>query len=251
MSGAPGAIWKILEWDSEFFGFRIARVFAAPSAAAIALAVEQCPQQQVRCLYFLAETADTATIRLLEQQGFGFADVRLTLIQRAPVEEHLLEIPNVRYACAEDLPALKRIARISHHDSRFYADPNFPRSRCDALYEAWIAKSCNEGFADVVFVAETAGGEAGGYITCTMIQPDRGQIGLLAVAPEARGSGAGRRLIQQALCWAQSRGAASVITVTQGGNVSAVRVYERCGFVAERSQLWYHRWFDAGAIGEV
>jgi GNAT superfamily N-acetyltransferase len=82
-----------------------------------------------------------------------------------------------------------------------------------------------------------------------MIQPDRGQIGLLAVAPEARGTGAGTRLIQQALSWAQSRGASSVITVTQGDNLSAVRAYERCGFVAERMHLWYHRWFDGGAIG--
>src|ERR1017187_2247794 len=194
MSGAPEATWKILDWDSEFFGFRIARAFAAPSAAAIAGAVEECARQQVRCLYFLAEAGDTATIRLLERHGFGFADVRLTLIQQSPGAGQPLEISGIRLARAADLPALTRAARISHHDSRFYADPNFPRDRCDALYDAWITKSCNDGFADVVFVAETAVGEAGGYITCSMIQPDRGQVGLLAVAPEARGSGAGRRL---------------------------------------------------------
>jgi hypothetical protein len=39
-----------------------------------------------------------------------------------------------------------------------------------------------------------------------------------------------------------------VITVTQAGNVSAVRAYERCGFVAERMQFSYHHWFDAGPI---
>jgi GNAT superfamily N-acetyltransferase len=249
MSGAPDATWNILDWDSEFFGFRIARAFAAPSAEALARTVEACARQQVRCLYFLTEAGDIATIRLLERQGFGFADVRLTLIQQSPGAGLPAEFPGIRRARAEDLPALQRTARISHHATRFYADPNFPHDRCDALYDAWITKSCNEGFADVVFVAETAGGAAGGYITCTMIQPDRGQIGLLAVAPEARGTGAGTRLIQQALSWAQSRGASSVITVTQGDNLSAVRAYERCGFVAERMHLWYHRWFDGGAIG--
>lgn len=243
MNPVPEASWRILEWDSELFGFRIARAFVAQSAAASVHIVEECARQNVRCLYFLAEAGDIVTIRVLEQQGFGFADVRLTLTHGFPGAGQALEIPGIRRAHAEDLPALECIARASHHDTRFYADPRFPRDRCDALYAIWIAKSCNEGLADVVFVAETAAGEVGGYITCSMIQPDRGQIGLLAVAPETRGTGAGRRLIHQALAWAQSRGATSVITVTQGRNVSAVRAYERCGFVAERMQLWYHRWF--------
>jgi GNAT superfamily N-acetyltransferase len=246
MRPEPEAPWRILEWDSEFFGFRIARAFAAPSAAAVVRAVEECARHGVRCLYYLAEAGDVATIRVLQQQGFDFADVRLTLMHLSPGAGQPLEIPGIRGVRAEDLPALERVARVSHHDTRFYADARFPRDRCDALYATWIAKSCNQELADVVFIAETAAGEVGGYITCSMIRPDCGQIGLLAVAPEARGAGAGRRLIHQALRWAQSRGAASVITVTQGRNLSAVRAYERCGFVAERMQLWYHRWFEAG-----
>jgi dTDP-4-amino-4,6-dideoxy-D-galactose acyltransferase len=248
MSGTAAATWEILDWDSEFFGFRIARAFAAPSEAALASTVAECARQQVRCLYFLAEAGDIATIRMLEQQAFQFADLRFTMIQQSLGNGQSTEIPGIRAARAEDVPVLQRIARISHHNSRFYADANFQRERCDALYDTWITKSCAGGFANVVYVAPTAGDEAGGYITCAMIQPDRGQIGLLAVAPELRGSGVGGRLIRQALSWAQSRGATSVITVTQGASSSAVRTYERCGFVAERMQLWYHRWFDAGAF---
>jgi len=249
MSDAPETTWKILDWDSEFFGFRIARAFAAPSDAALARTVEECARQQVRCLYFLAEADDIPTLRRLEHQGFGLIDLRLNMIQPSPGAGPAREFPGIRSACAADLPALQRIARISHHNTRFYADPTFPRDRCDALYDAWITKSCdiNAGFADAVFVAEGADGAAGGYITCTMIQPDRGQVGLLAVAPEMRGAGAGGRLIQQALSWAHSRGALSVVTVTQGGNSAAVRAYERGGFVAERMYLWYHRWFDFDA----
>src|ERR1035441_5865007 len=115
MSGAPQATWKILGWDSEFFGFRVGRVFAAPSASAVTRTVEECARQQVRCLYFLAEAGDTATIRRLEQQGFGFADVRLTLIQQSPGAGQPLEIPGIRRARAADLPALTRAARVRHH----------------------------------------------------------------------------------------------------------------------------------------
>lgn len=249
MSHGSEVRWRILDWDSEFFGFRIARVTDAQFAESSREIVEECMRQGVRCLYFLADADDIGTIRALEQQGFGFADVRLTLVHRPPITGQPLDVPGIRRAHAEDLPALERTARASHHDSRFYADSNFPRDRCDSLYATWIAKSCTGGFADVVFVAESASGEAGGYVTCSMIQRDCGQIGLLAVAPEARGSGAGGRLIGQAIAWAQSQGATSVITVTQGRNVAAVRAYERCGFVAQRMQLWYHRWFEVGATG--
>lgn len=240
MSAEPADAWTVLDWDSEFFGFRIARATAAPSAEALARTLQECARQEVRCLYFLADAGDFGTIRLLEDHGFRFADLRATLIRQAP---GLSEIPGVRRARPEDLPALRAIARVSHRNSRFYVDSNFPRDRCDALYDTWITKSVVEGFADAVFVSATTSGEASGYITCSMIRPDRGQIGLLAVAPEQRGTGAGRKLIERALSWAREQGAASVITVTQGGSISAVRAYERCGFVADSMQLWYHRWW--------
>ncbi len=69
----------------------------------------------------------------------------------------------VRPAQPSDLEALMQTARSSFHDSRFYSDPNFPRSRCDDFYASWIEKSCN-GYADFVLVAENAG-EPADFIT--------------------------------------------------------------------------------------
>ena len=40
-----------------------------------------------------------------------------------------------------------------------------------------------------------------------------------------------------------ARGIDRVQVVTQGRNVRAQRVYQRCGFVSAQLQLWYHRWF--------
>ena len=111
MNPVPEASWRILEWDSEFFGFRIARAFVAQSAADGVRIVEECARHKVRCLYFLAEAGDIATIRLLEQQGFGFADVRLTLIHQSPGAGQSPEIPGIRRARAEDVTALECIAR--------------------------------------------------------------------------------------------------------------------------------------------
>jgi dTDP-4-amino-4,6-dideoxy-D-galactose acyltransferase len=241
MTMSTEATWRILDWDSEFFDFPIGRIFDVQS---LAQTLSESEQRNVRCLYFLAEAGDIATIRVLERHGFGLVDIRLTLVHDSPGALPSAEVPRIRLARAEDIPKLELIARSCHQDTRFYSDYRFPRDRCDALYATWIAKSCGQGFADAVFVPETAAGEASGYVTCNKIEPDGGQIGLLAVAPEARGAGAGKRLIQRALAWAAAQGATNVITVTQGRNVSAIRTYERCGFVAQRTQLWYHRWSD-------
>jgi GNAT superfamily N-acetyltransferase len=54
------------------------------------------------------------------------------------------------------------------------------------------------------------------------------------VAPELRGTGAARGLVQSALEWARGRGAARVALSVEGDNPRAARLYEKCGF-AERT----------------
>jgi ribosomal protein S18 acetylase RimI-like enzyme len=50
------------------------------------------------------------------------------------------------------------------------------------------------------------------------------------VAPEARGSGAGRVLVDAVIAWAGERGARRLVTSVTEGNDGALRLYERAGF---------------------
>ena len=52
-----------------------------------------------------------------------------------------------------------------------------------------------------------------------------------------------KALIAAALDWCEAEGAEEVAVVTQGRNVAAQRLYQRCGFVTQRLELWYHKWF--------
>src|SRR5689334_2207662 len=69
-SPAPGSICEFLEWDSKFFGMRIARVAGLrldmERVGEIARAVRE---QSIDCLYFLAEP-ERETIQIAELQGF-------------------------------------------------------------------------------------------------------------------------------------------------------------------------------------
>ena len=229
---------ELLPWDTDFWGIRIARVDGDAMTAEGAAALEEwAAANDVACLYFLAGE-DEATPRIAEDAGYRLTDVRVAL-RRAPAAVET--DGRVRAFAAADLPALRAIARTSHGATRFYADPRFPRARCDDLYDVWITRSA-EGWADAVFVADHEGRPAG-YLTVHEAGGSA-SIGLVAVAEDARGAGLGASLVDAAVGWAAGRGVPELTVVTQGRSAAALRVYERAGFRVESVGLWFHRWFD-------
>ena len=227
-----------LEWDSNFFGYRIARingrVLTPESVEQIAV---WCNAERIECLYFLADADDTQTARLAEQHRLAFVDMRLTLTAEITAGS---ADKSIRACEPSDIPILKSIARISHRASRFYHDPVFSNNRCDTLFETWIERSCGD-FANVTFVS-SEGDEPTGYITCNILPDGRGQIGLLGVADAHRSKGIGRRLIAASFAWFRDQGVSQVEVVTQGRNIAAQRAYQKNGFLTVSVEHWYHWW---------
>lgn len=242
----------ILDWDSDFWGQRTARVAGDSLTEARCAAIDAwCCAHRVACLYFLARADDPETTALAEAHEYHLMDIRMTLRRAAAgtLEQSGLggaATVLVRPYHRDDGPMLEAIARVSHRHSRFYSDRHFPRAACDALYAAWIAKSC-DGDADAVRVAER-GGRPVGYITCHRDAAGGGTIGLLAVWPEARGEGIGQHLVRDALAWFTANGVARLSVVTQGRNRAAQRLYQRCGFLTDDISLWYHKWYLSGEV---
>lgn len=231
-----------LDWDSEFFDRRIARINVnSLTRQSLAQAIDWCRTNTIDCVYFLADATETESLRLAEAAQFSLVDIRMTY-ERQVGSNDVRTDGLIRSCRAEDIPELQAIARTSHRDSRFYSDPNFDTQRCDALYETWIEKSC-QGYADAVLVTEMDG-RAVAYLSCHAREQNLGEIGLFAVAAHARGQGRGPKMIAAALDWFDQRGETSVRVVTQGRNVSAQRLYQRCGFLSRSVQLWYHLWFS-------
>ena len=250
---------RVLEWDSEFFGIMIANIEPQALVADAGALTAWC-NANVDCTYLLVDTADQAAIAKAQELGFRLVDVRVTLERRGgspdppgdqrrggssdpPGDQRRggsLDPPvTIRAHRESDLDALKRIARVSHRDTRFYVDGRFDRARCDEMYDVWITKSCN-GWADHVLVAEV-GGSAAGYLTCHR-RADYGEVGLVGVAAERRGAGVGASLTAAALEWFRANGIARVSVVTQGRNAAGLRLYQRAGFAVRTLQLSYHKW---------
>lgn len=235
-------ICQYLTWDSTFFGRRIANVTVNRLTGQTMQQIQSwCDVQRIDCLYFLADSSDSETVTLAEDAGFRFVDIRVTL------ERKIEQLPSsgdtrgsIRPYRADDLSTLRNIARVSHHDSRFYHDKKFPESLCDALYETWIEKSAH-GYADIVWVA-TLQDEPLGYISCHWAPSGNPRIGLFAVAKQAQGLGLGKHLLLEGLRWFAQKGVPTVSVVTQGRNIRGQRLYQGCGFVTRSMQLWYHYW---------
>jgi dTDP-4-amino-4,6-dideoxy-D-galactose acyltransferase len=237
-------VCSYLDWDSDFFKHRIARVNSRRLNGEILSSVLSWSEENsIDCLYFLADAADRESAVQATDNGFRFVDIRTTFERPLRGEKipGASSAPEIRLSVPEDVPILRALAGVSHRDSRFYFDPSFSEAECNALYETWIEKSC-QGYADAVLVAELAG-RAVGYISLHLNEDGTGQIGLIAVSAEARGHGLGKKLINESLRWFASHGASSVRVVTQGRNVIAQRLYQSFGFLVTSVEVWYHRWF--------
>jgi len=231
-----------LEWDSQFFQRRIARLNRHRlDHATMTECAHWCRHHRIDCLYFLADSNDLETPRLAEANDFHLTDIRMTLGRVVVPEDFAANsFDGFRHAREDDLRALRTIARTSHHDTRFYFDGHFEQEKCDLLYATWIENSFR-GFAQAVLVAE-ADGEPAAYLTCHL--NDQGsQIGLVGVGEGHRGKGLATKLVRAFLSWSREQGARRALVVTQGRNLPAQRLYQRNGFITSSMDLWYHRWF--------
>jgi dTDP-4-amino-4,6-dideoxy-D-galactose acyltransferase len=235
---------RFLDWDSKFFGFRVATVMRRSlDGGAMEEVIAWCREQRIDCLYYLSEAADAAALKLARERGFRFVDVRVTY--QMPVDPSRKEPPSppaaaIRLVEPEDVPGMKKLAARSHTLSRFWTDEGFPRDACAELYALWFEKSCR-GDADAVWIAEM-GGRAVGYLTCHLRANSVGEIGLVGIDPESKGHGLGKALTERSIAWFREKGCADLSVVTQGSNVAAHRLYESVGFRTSAVQYWHHLW---------
>lgn len=220
----------ILDWDSEFFGYKIAttdlhRLTWHDAHELICW----CYENGIDCLYFLADADDAETIETVESYNFHLTDVRVTL-ERDLMKKtgDLVYAGNVRESELEDVPILRNL--VAYPTSRFYYDPHL-KSKAAEMYQVWIEKSCT-GYADIVFVAELDG-QIAGYVTVEGNE-------LVLVASNAIGTGA--TLVRHALQYLKDSGHKEALVVTQGRNIAAQRLYQRLGFVTQKVQLQFHWW---------
>lgn len=244
MIDAPEQPFDMLAWDSNAFGFGVARIRdTVRSAESLSAVVRNLRERDVRLAYFACPWEDAATRAIVAEHGGRLVDRKVTYAAICADITTGAAAPGVttlRYTGTEPDGTLIRLARQSGEYSRFRVDPAVETRVFEHIYDAWIRNSVSGDIADAVYVARLDGTDVG--LVTVGERSGRGDIGLLSVDDRARRRGVGRTLIRVARDWTVARGLAAAQVVTQGENAAACALYESCGYHAERIVAVYHCW---------
>jgi dTDP-4-amino-4,6-dideoxy-D-galactose acyltransferase len=233
-----------LEWDTKFFGFGVARIMqAAQDEAELSKTLELLRDNNYRMAYWQISADKHENTRIALTLGGFLADEKVTYVKNLvgiSDSRRISAYTSVTYPDTTPDAAIIKLALQSGEHSRFRLDPKFPRPLFDKLYTCWITRSVSKEIAWEVLVVKEHN-DLLGLITLG-IKGDRADIGLLAVAEQARGRGIGRALVTDADWHFAERGYALAQVVTQRCNLGACRLYEACGYKIESVENVFHFW---------
>src|SRR5262245_12851948 len=185
-----GLTW--LNWDSEHFGFRVARLSGADlDDAELDHALREAANQGVRLVYWSTDSQREVPEPLLRAAGGILAAHKSTYLAndlRALAGRPQGERPPFRITVVPKGDAsveLLALAVAAGAFSRFRTDPSVPPDRFRTLYETWMHRSTRGELADSVLVAlpNTGENQVAGVVTVSASQ-GLGRIGLIAVTEE-------------------------------------------------------------------
>jgi len=234
--------YQILNWDSDVFGFGVAKILPEQlNENDLTAALQALKKQNIKLVYWASDSQDAISQKAAQaQQGF-LADRKVTYLMS--LEHHQITAHgNIIEEYKETTPseALEFLALQSGLYSRFTADPKISNEIFEKIYKLWIANSTNKQLAQAVLVVKK-NQQLAGMITLGD-KNKRGDIGLLAVHPDYRGLKIGADLVYAGQAWFAKHGFKQSQVVTQCDNKPACALYEKCGYAIEKIENFYHFW---------
>lgn len=193
-----------LAWDSDFFGYGVARIDGIypldpplhrpyeDFQPAFEAFLDHAQESATRYLFASVDPRDLAMLRALGNLGFALIETKY--FHHGPLlEPDLTERFPVRRAVLDDVPSLTRTASqtVNLYD-RFHADPEIAEADAARLMATWVEQSVLGRFADVTIVPDVP--EPTAFVTYRYHQDKWARWGinlvqgvLSAVAADSRG----------------------------------------------------------------
>jgi hypothetical protein len=233
-----------LPWDSQFFGFGVAKLTAVvPLRERPAGPVDLSPTIKklimkakgigINYLFTQVDSRDLNLLRALGLNAFTLIESRVSY-SRGLSQFDFKPRFDVRLARAADLAALQETAvhTVNPFD-RFHADPFIKKEEADRLMREWVKSSLLSGFADATFVPQVS--RPGAFVTVKYHEKSWEHWGLSAsqpvlsaVSPEFKGAYVS--LISEICHHLREKKVSRVFMTTQVTNRSVLRTYELLGF---------------------
>jgi len=147
----------------------------------------------------------------------------------------------VRKAVESDIESLIECGRDIYSSSRYYYDMNFDNKKLEDFYSGWIRKGVLGLFDDFCYALYNDDSPIG-FCSIKLNKGYSASIGILGVSKNYSGQGMGKYMLNKVIEELYKDGITYIDVVTQGRNYSAQRLYQRCGFITQSTELWYHKW---------
>jgi dTDP-4-amino-4,6-dideoxy-D-galactose acyltransferase len=239
-----GKSFKILEWDSQFFGYKIASIIDSDlKLTELEIIMKELKLQGVRLAYCFVNPEDEISNKNLKKVSGLLVDEKITFSTSITETDiytgsDFIKPYNLNYTSDR----IKSIALQSGIYSRFRVDSNFKNNEYERLYTEWIDKSVQREIAEEVLVYLENEDEKG--LITLAIRGNTGSIGLLAVDNEERGKSIGKKLVHSALIYFKEKRVNIVEVVTQVENKGACGFYRSLGFEVKSIVNIYHLWIN-------
>lgn len=239
------ADFEILDFDSELFGFKVAKILPNKlTAKKLSHLLEDLRHAEVRLVYWSTDSHDTETQAAALEVGGILVDHKATFLvalssltiallsdARAAVETYPYPVANQE---------IKKLAEQVGAHSRFGVDPHMPLALMKKMYHRWIENSIRGGLAKQVLIVRR-GMQMAGMVTLGE-KNGRGDIGLIAVSERFQHQGVGKLLVRAAQAQFLAEGFEVAQVVTQMENRAACHLYHKMGYEIERIENFFHFW---------
>ncbi len=229
-----------LEWDSTFFNKSIGKVEVDRFENDYG-ELDELRGFDLIYLYSKNSIFESTLLKRLNDQNFQLVFEEEKFVYSIPVSPSLGTSTSVNIKVLDSTyetdEALKRLALGSGEHSRFKVCPVL-KEKFESLYKLWLEKSLQGVLADCVF-GYVESDTVLGFVTCKKTGSIV-TIGLISVAPQARGKGIGNKLLKATLDYAMSESCTRVAVRTQGVNTTAIAFYEAFGFDLVQRRHLYH-----------
>lgn len=226
--------FEILEWDSNFFGHKVARINNSVDKKSLPAFLKALYELRVELIYFNSNfnIAKSGYYKNFEIDK----KVSLTKILKEKKAYH----PNVRFFTGKEptskmLELSRRIARRS----RFYSDPNIPTVKVYELYEIWLQNAISN--LDIILTYQIDN-EVLGFAIVEIHDSNEGTIPLMGVDVNNEGKGISFILMQAIETYLLEQNCKTLRSATQSKNLKALKVYQRFGINCEESFNINHLW---------
>lgn len=231
---------RFLQWDSDYFGVRSARVTLYGT-------VNEKEQEDI--LKF-SKTYDFITISNLDNSTENnhwigcrtnafLADVNMqfqkVLVFNTNYKDENTYIVN-EFSRNEQIV---NIAQKCFNYSRFFNDPKLPQKQANNIYLHWTESAF--GQKNKYFVISERNGIVAGYLLFSFIE-DYSVIELIAVDKKYQGQRVGKSLIHTMESFVLEKGIQNIKVGTQVNNTSAAQFYYTLGFKYVSCVSMYHLW---------